>query len=62
VQDRRLDEARRRLSAENLSIDAVAASVGFQSADAFRRAFRNRFRITPARYRRNFGLDERPSP
>jgi transcriptional regulator GlxA family with amidase domain len=62
VQDRRLDEARRRLSAENLSIDAVAASVGFQSADAFRRAFRHRFRITPARYRRNFGLDEKPTP
>ncbi len=56
VQDRRLDEARQRLSAENLSIDTIGASVGFQSADAFRRAFRHRFRITPARYRREFGL------
>jgi transcriptional regulator GlxA family with amidase domain len=56
VQDRRLDEARRRLSAANLSIDTIGASVGFQSADAFRRAFRHRFRITPARYRREFGL------
>ena len=61
VQDRRLDEARRRLSAENLSIDAIAASVGFQSADAFRRAFRHRFRITPGRYRRNFGFDDKPA-
>jgi len=61
VQDRRLDEARRRLSAENLSIDAIAASVGFQSADAFRRAFRHRFRITPGRYRRNFGVDDKPA-
>jgi len=61
VQDRRLDEARRRLSADNLSIDAIAASVGFQSADAFRRAFRHRFRITPGRYRRNFGFDDKPA-
>ncbi|MEO7165871.1 MAG: helix-turn-helix domain-containing protein [Spartobacteria bacterium] len=60
VQDRRLDEARRRLTAENISIDAIAASVGFQSTDAFRRAFRHRFRITPTRYRRNFGLDDNP--
>jgi transcriptional regulator GlxA family with amidase domain len=61
VQDRRLDEARRRLTAENISIDAIAASVGFQSTDAFRRAFRHRFRITPTRYRRNFGFDGKPA-
>ena len=60
VQDRRLDEARRRLTAENISIDAIAASVGFQSTDAFRRAFRHRFRITPTRYRKNFGFDDKP--
>jgi len=60
VQDRRLDEARRRLSAENLSIEAIASSLGFQSADAFRRAFRHRFRVTPGKYRRNFGFDENP--
>ncbi len=61
VQDRRLDEARRRLTAENLSIDAIGASVGFQSADAFRRAFRHRFRITPGKYRRNFGFEDEPA-
>ena len=60
VQDRRLDEARRRLAAETLSVDAIAASVGFQSADAFRRAFRHRFRVTPGKYRRNFGFDDNP--
>ena len=54
VQDRRLEEARRRLSAANLSIESIASSVGFQSADAFRRAFHRRFRITPGRYRRRF--------
>ena len=61
VQDRRLDEARRRLTSEHLSVDAIADSVGFQSGDAFRRAFRHRFRITPGRYRRNFGFGETPS-
>ncbi len=55
VQDHRLDEARRRLVAANLSIDAIATSVGFKSADAFRRAFQHRFRVTPGRYRRRFG-------
>jgi transcriptional regulator GlxA family with amidase domain len=57
VRDRRLDEARRRLTAENLPVDAIADSVGFQSTDAFCRAFRQRFHITPTDYRRNFGFD-----
>ena len=54
VQDHRLDEARRRLAAANVSIESIASSVGFNSADAFRRAFRHRFRVTPGRYRRQF--------
>ena len=58
VQGHRLDEARRRLAAANLSIDAIATSVGFKSADAFRRAFQHRFRVTPGRYRRRFGAGD----
>jgi transcriptional regulator GlxA family with amidase domain len=54
VQAVRLDEARRRLCAGQISIDKVADSVGFKSADAFRRAFAQRFRITPGKYQRNF--------
>ena len=57
VQNRRLDEARRRLAAANVSLDAIAGSVGFRSADAFRRAFQYRFRITPGKYRRRFHAD-----
>jgi transcriptional regulator GlxA family with amidase domain len=56
VQSRRLDEARRRLCGGKASIDAVADSVGFKSTDAFRRAFRERFRITPSKYQRSFGV------
>ena len=58
VQDHRLDEARRRLATANLSIDVIATSVGFKSADAFRRAFQHRFLVTPGRYRRRFGADD----
>ena len=61
VETLRLNEARRRLSAGELSIDHVAESVGFNGADSFRRAFTRRFRVTPSKFRRNFALSETPS-
>ena len=42
VENLRLDEARRRLIEQTQTIEAVAASVGFASDDAFRRAFQRR--------------------
>jgi transcriptional regulator GlxA family with amidase domain len=57
----RLNEARRRLSAGELSIDTVAESVGFKGRDSFRRAFTRRFRVTPSKFRRNFALADTPS-
>lgn len=56
VETLRLNEARRRLSAGESSIESVAESVGFNGADSFRRAFERRFRVTPSKYRRSFGL------
>jgi transcriptional regulator GlxA family with amidase domain len=50
----RLDEARRRLHARTGGIQRVAASVGFRSADAFRRAFEKQFGINPSEYRARF--------
>jgi transcriptional regulator GlxA family with amidase domain len=50
----RLDEARRRLLTTRGSIKGVATSVGFHSADVFRRAFERRFRISPRDYRNRF--------
>jgi transcriptional regulator GlxA family with amidase domain len=50
----RLDEARRRLSADDNSIENVGLSVGFKSADAFRRAFERRLELNPSDYRRRF--------
>jgi transcriptional regulator GlxA family with amidase domain len=51
VDQLRLNEARRRLLSSRNSIAAVAASVGFKSTDAFRRAFERRFGITPRAFR-----------
>jgi transcriptional regulator GlxA family with amidase domain len=58
VETLRLNEARRRLSAGEPSIDNVAEAVGFAGADSFRRAFTRRFRVTPSKFRRNFALPE----
>jgi transcriptional regulator GlxA family with amidase domain len=54
VERLRLDEARSRLSTGNNSIENVGLSVGFKSADAFRRAFERRLEINPSDYRRRF--------
>ena len=59
VETLRLNEARRRLSAGEISIEGVAESVGFNGADSFRRAFTRRFRVTPSKFRRSFGVHKR---
>jgi transcriptional regulator GlxA family with amidase domain len=50
----RLDEARRRLTTDDNSVEKVGLSVGFKSADAFRRAFERRLGVSPNDYRRRF--------
>ncbi|MBV9421117.1 MAG: helix-turn-helix domain-containing protein, partial [Alphaproteobacteria bacterium] len=45
---------RKRLGAPNQTVDSVAASVGYASADSFRRAFERRFGIAPSLYGRRF--------
>ena len=54
IEDLRLDEARWRLTDDDSPIESVAASVGYQSDDAFRRAFQRRFGIGPRDYRAGF--------
>lgn len=54
VERLRLDEARRRLSNGDNSIENVGLSVGFKSADAFRRVFERRLGVSPRDYRRRF--------
>ena len=54
VEKLRLAEARRRLSDGDNSIENIGTSVGFKSADAFRRAFERRLGINPTDYRQRF--------
>ncbi len=56
VEDARLREARERLTLPEQTIESVAASVGFKSADAFRRAFERRYGLQPSSYRRHFAI------
>jgi transcriptional regulator GlxA family with amidase domain len=57
VERLRLDEARRRLSIGDNSVENVGTSVGFKSADAFRRAFERRLGVNPSDYRERFTTD-----
>lgn len=54
VENARLSEARERLILPEQNIDSVAASVGFKSTDAFRRAFERRYGTQPSSYRKHF--------
>jgi len=56
VETVRLTEARERLTLPDQTIEGVAASVGFKSADAFRRAFERRLGLKPTSYRKHFSL------
>lgn len=54
VERRRLEEACERLLRPRASVDTVAASVGFRSAEVFRRAFQRRIGVAPGHYRARF--------
>ena len=61
VEKLRLDEARRRLATRTSTIDGVAASIGFNSSKAFRRAFERQFGVNPTSYRRRFAAHRNAS-
>jgi transcriptional regulator GlxA family with amidase domain len=61
VESLRLGESRRLLSSRDSAIESVADSVGFRSADSFRRAFERRFGITPSGYRGRFATERKAS-
>jgi len=56
VTSARITEARRRLEVPRNNIDSVGASVGFQSADAFSRAFKREVGCRPSTYRERLGV------
>ena len=63
VEELRMSEARRRLLALRASIESIAASLGFNSSDTFRRAFERRVGTTPTHFRRQIRGDQHaPKP
>ena len=54
VEALRLDTARNHLIGSNASLARIANQVGFNSEDAFRRAFERRFGLPPSDYRARF--------
>jgi transcriptional regulator GlxA family with amidase domain len=48
----RLDEAKRLLDNSDLTIENIAYECGFNTSRTFYTQFRERYRITPAAYRR----------
>jgi transcriptional regulator GlxA family with amidase domain len=54
IEDLRLDAARRQIESTALTIEEVATSCGFASAETLRRAFVRRLGVTPRQYRASF--------
>ncbi len=54
VQALRVEEAKQYLETSDLTTDAVARAVGYEDTPFFRRLFKRRSGITPARYRQRF--------
>lgn len=52
----RLEEAKQLLESTELPIEAVALDVGYQDAAFFARLFKRKVCVTPAQYRRRFGI------
>ena len=62
VEQLRLQEASRRLHGSRSPIDSIALSVGYASADVFRRAFERWLGVSPRDYRKAFGSRAAVSP
>ena len=54
IERARIERARRTLEETRLSIDEVAGTCGFGSAERMRRTFRRHLRVVPQDYRRRF--------
>lgn len=61
VQNLRIEEAKRLLETSDLGVDEVSFEVGYDQPSFFRRLFRRRTGLSPARYRRLFQPLRRPS-
>jgi transcriptional regulator GlxA family with amidase domain len=54
IQGIRIEEAKRLLEAENSSVDDIACEVGYEDVSFFRKLFKRKTGLTPAKYRKMF--------
>jgi transcriptional regulator GlxA family with amidase domain len=54
VQTMRIEEAKHLLETRKMPVDQVAIEVGYEDPNFFRRLFKRRVGVTPARYRQKF--------
>lgn len=54
LQNLRVEEAKRLLEAEQLPVDEISLTVGYEDPSFFRRLFKRRTGLTPSQYRRMF--------
>jgi transcriptional regulator GlxA family with amidase domain len=54
VQTMRIEEAKYLLETTEIPVDQVAIEVGYEDPNFFRRLFKRRVGVTPARYRQRF--------
>ncbi len=62
VDEQRMAEASRRLAERRMPIDSIARSLGYASADVFRRAFERRFGVAPREWRQRFAPAAKRTP
>jgi transcriptional regulator GlxA family with amidase domain len=55
IEDLRLEAARRQIESKAMTLEEIALSCGFTSAEILRRAFVRRLGVTPHQYRASFG-------
>jgi transcriptional regulator GlxA family with amidase domain len=62
VQNLRIEEAKHRLETSDQAVDEICFTIGYEDPSFFRRLFRRRTGVAPARYRRVFQPIHRGTP
>lgn len=53
----RIEEAKKRLESTELTVDEIGQQVGYEDSSSFRRLFKRKTSLTPAKYRKMFGTE-----
>jgi len=53
----RIEEGKKRLESTELTIDEIGRQIGYEDSSSFRRLFKRKTSLTPAKYRKMFGAE-----